>query len=56
MASPETLTEGGPAEAQFEASEFGTLLQKEFKPKTTVAKEAVASAVQTLAEHALANT
>jgi type VI secretion system protein ImpC len=56
MASPETLTQGGPAPAQIEASDFSSLLQKEFKPKTTVAKEAVATAVQTLAEHALANT
>jgi type VI secretion system protein ImpC len=44
-------------EAQtFEASEFGSLLNKEFKPKSDRAKEAVESAVATLAEQALANT
>lgn len=56
MATPETLTQGAPATAQIEANEFSSLLQKEFKPKTDTAKEAVASAVQTLAEQALANT
>jgi type VI secretion system protein ImpC len=56
MAGPETLTEGGQALTEIEASDFSSLLQKEFKPKTTVAKDAVATAVQTLAEHALANT
>ncbi|HWE72371.1 MAG TPA: type VI secretion system contractile sheath large subunit [Stellaceae bacterium] len=56
MAGPETLTEGGQAAVQIETSDFGALLQKEFKPKTAGAKDAVATAVQTLAEHALANT
>ena len=36
-----------------ELSEFSSLLKKEFKTKTDRAKEAVESAVQTLAEHAL---
>jgi type VI secretion system protein ImpC len=39
-----------------EVSEFGTLLQKEFKPKTDRAREAVQAAVKTLAEQALAET
>jgi type VI secretion system protein ImpC len=57
MATPETLTEGaGPAAAQIEVNEFSSLLQREFKPRTDTAKEAVASAVQTLAEQALVNT
>jgi type VI secretion system protein ImpC len=56
MASPETLTQGGAAPAQIEVNEFTSLLQKEFKPKTDTAKEAVATAVQTLAEQALVNT
>jgi len=56
MASPETLTQGAAAPGQIEASEFSSLLQKEFKPKTETAKEAVTSAVQTLAEQALGNT
>ena len=36
-----------------EMSEFGSLLQKEFKPQSDKAKEAVESAVRTLAEQAL---
>ena len=57
MATPETLTEGtGAAPAQIEVGEFSSLLQKEFKPRTDTAKEAVTSAVQTLAEQALRNT
>jgi type VI secretion system protein ImpC len=39
-----------------ELSDFSALLQKEFKPKSDRAKEAVAQAVQTLAEQALAGT
>ena len=39
-----------------EQSEFEGLLQKEFKPKTDRAQEAVQSAVQTLAEQALEKT
>ena len=37
------------------ADDFGTLLNKEFKPKSDRAKEAVETAVQTLAEHVLAD-
>ena len=36
-----------------EASEFESLLQKEFKPKSDQAKQAVQNAVQTLAAQAL---
>jgi type VI secretion system protein ImpC len=39
-----------------EGSDFSNLLQKEFKPKTDEAKEAVQTAVRTLAEQALSNT
>ncbi|GAB1388304.1 type VI secretion system contractile sheath large subunit [Rubrivivax sp.] len=39
-----------------EGSEFAALLQKEFRPKTDQAREAVESAVQTLAQQALAAT
>ena len=56
MATPETLTQSAGATAQIETTEFASLLQKEFKPKTDTAKEAVAAAVQTLAEQALSNT
>ena len=45
------------AEAEpLEQSEFDGLLKKEFKPKTDRAREAVQSAVQTLAEQALEKT
>ncbi|WP_179401434.1 type VI secretion system contractile sheath large subunit [Burkholderia guangdongensis] len=40
-------------EAAVEMSDFANLLQKEFKPKTEKAKEAVETAVRTLAEQAL---
>ncbi|NQT81733.1 type VI secretion system contractile sheath large subunit [bacterium] len=39
-----------------EVNEFESLLQKEFKPKTDRAREAVQSAVKTLAEQALSET
>jgi type VI secretion system protein ImpC len=39
-----------------EANEFSSLLQREFKPKSDQAKEAVESAVRTLAEQALQDT
>ena len=42
--------------AAMEMSEFGSLLKKEFKPKSDKAKQAVENAVQTLAEVALQNT
>jgi len=47
------------AEAQvetLETSDFSSLLDKEFKPKTERAKEAVENAVKTLAEQALGQT
>ena len=44
------------APAVAEVSEFDSLLQKEFRPKTDRAKEAVQIAVRTLAEQALAGT
>src|SRR6185369_3282966 len=47
---------GAPAAATAELSDFSSLLQKEFKPKSDRAKEAVEQAVQTLAEQALAGT
>jgi type VI secretion system protein ImpC len=54
-------TEGAPEQAQgqgqvAEVSEFQSLLNKSFKPKTDQAKSAIASAVTTLAEQALNNT
>jgi type VI secretion system protein ImpC len=55
MATREAAAQGKASE-QIEASDFSSLLQKEFKPKTDTAREAVANAVQTLAEQALADT
>jgi type VI secretion system protein ImpC len=45
------------AEVQtLEPTEFASLLQREFKPKSDQAKESVENAVRTLAEQALQNT
>ena len=54
----ETQTEAGAqaGTATLEASEFTALLDKEFKPKSERSKEAIASAVATLAEEALRET
>jgi len=55
----ETEAQGAAAEAAtttLEPSEFGSLLEKEFRPKSDAAKSAVEDAVKTLAEHALSNT
>lgn len=41
---------------EYDGSDFASLLNKEFKPKTDEAKSAVEVAVQTLAQQALANT
>lgn len=49
-------TQAQPAAATAEVTEFESLLNKEFKPKTSEAKSAVKLAVQTLAEQALAAT
>ncbi len=40
----------------YEGGDFATLLQKEFKPRSTEAKSAVEAAVQTLAQQALSQT
>ena len=57
MAETETRTGASAAEAEtLESSDFSALLQKEFKPKSDRAKEAVENAVKTLAEQALAET
>src|SRR5207237_4462360 len=54
MAEPTELAQAQPAAATAEVSEFESLLNKEFKPKTAEAKSAVKLAVQTLAEQAVA--
>lgn len=43
-------------EVAFEGSDFSSLLQKEFKPRSDEAKSAVEAAVLTLAQQALSNT
>jgi type VI secretion system protein ImpC len=48
--SAESLQQSG---ATYEASDFASLLQKEFKPQSEKAKESVEAAVRTLAEQAL---
>src|SRR5437899_1191969 len=49
----EQAAQAQPAAATAEVTEFESLLNKEFKPKTAEAKSAVKMAVQTLAEQAL---
>jgi type VI secretion system protein ImpC len=48
-------TEKSTSTQLMEGSEFSSLLQKEFKPKTDQARDAVEAAVQTLAQQALAS-
>jgi type VI secretion system protein ImpC len=59
MAETETQAAGATSTATgetLETGDFASLLQKEFKPKSERAKEAVEDAVKTLAEQALAKT
>lgn len=53
---PNTQSEVQSAADTIEASEFELLLKKEFKPKSERSREAVESAVQTLAEQLLKDT
>jgi type VI secretion system protein ImpC len=55
MAEAQILTAEQPVVAEA-AGDFAALLQREFKPRTDEAREAVVSAVQTLAQQALAQT
>ena len=56
MAEPKLKEVAEPSAAPVAGGELDTLLQKEFRPKTDEAKEAVERAVRTLAEQALAQT
>ncbi|MDG4594277.1 MAG: type VI secretion system contractile sheath large subunit [Candidatus Contendobacter sp.] len=56
MAETSPSTQAQPEVQTLEASDFSSLLQREFKPKSDQAKEAVESAVKTLAEQALQYT
>src|SRR5215468_3865578 len=56
MAEAQLKEVAEPAAVAAEGGELDTLLQKEFRPKTDEAKEAVEKAVRTLAEQALSQT
>src|SRR6202521_260058 len=56
MAEPKTKQVTEQSTAVAEGGDLDALLQKEFRPKTDEAKEAVEKAVRTLAEQALAQT
>lgn len=56
MADPKTQQDPTSSIGAVEATDFDTLLKKEFKPKTDEAKDAVERAVRTLAEQALSQT
>jgi len=57
MAEAETDAQAGAEETTaLDANEFSSLLQQEFKPKSDRAKEAVETAVSTLAEYVLKDT
>ena len=56
MAEPITKQVAEPSVAVAEGGDLDALLQKEFRPKTDEAKEAVEKAVRALAEQALAQT
>ncbi len=51
-----TQQESALKDVAYEGSDFSSLLQKEFKPRSDEAKSAVEAAVLTLAQQALANT
>ncbi len=52
----QSISEAQQPGATLEMSDFSSLLNKEFKPQSTKAKDAVEGAVRTLAEQALAGT
>src|SRR5215210_1298284 len=58
MADPasDIATQAAPAAVTAELNEFESLLQQQFRPKTPHARQAVETAVRTLAEQALAGT
>lgn len=56
MADTEVQSDLASGAVVMEGSDFAALLQKEFKPKTEEARDAVSVAVQTLAQQALAQT
>ena len=52
----EALAQSALKDVEFAGSDFSSLLQKEFKPRSDEAKSAVEAAVLTLAQQALSNT
>jgi type VI secretion system protein ImpC len=56
MSGTEAAPQGGVTTTTEAFGDFASLLNKEFKPKTDRAREAVESAVQTLAQQALSHT
>jgi type VI secretion system protein ImpC len=56
MAEPNVTTPAESSAAVVQTGDFESLLQREFRPKTDEAREAVQKAVQTLAEQALSQT
>ncbi|MFZ1416335.1 MAG: type VI secretion system contractile sheath large subunit [Defluviicoccus sp.] len=56
MADAETEAQAQPETKVLTTDEFSQLLQKEFRPQSDRAREAVTQAVQTLAEQVIANT
>jgi type VI secretion system protein ImpC len=56
MSGYQFQTDAAPAPITHEGDDFANLLQREFKPRSDQAREAVEAAVRTLAEHALADT
>ena len=56
MAETKSKAADAAVETEVEASDFASLLQKEFRPKSDQAKSAVEQAVKTLAQQALDNT
>ncbi len=56
MAENQKDVQGQAGATQFADGDFASLLQKEFKPKSDAARDAVEDAVRTLAEQALAET
>jgi type VI secretion system protein ImpC len=56
MSGTQAAPQAGASTTVAEAGDFAALLNREFKPKTDRAREAVESAVQTLAQQALSHT
>jgi len=55
MSEAQTIAPASTVEAEY-GNDFASLLQREFKPRSDHAREAVQAAVQTLAQQALSNT